>query len=155
LNLNLSYAGFDLNVFGQGVGKRDNYLSGTGAVPFVSTDFAASLLELHKDYWTPTNTDALFPRLLPAGSGGNNYVVSDKYIRSASYFRIKNLSLGYTIPESVMRRVKIASARIFVSGSNLVTFTQSWNGFDPEINNANGEFYPLMRTYTAGINVNF
>jgi hypothetical protein len=54
-----------------------------------------------------------------------------------------------------MRRVKIASARIFVSGSNLVTFTKSWNGFDPEINNANGEFYPLMRTYTAGINVNF
>lgn len=155
VNLNLSYTGFDLNVFGQGVAKRDNYLSGTGAVPFASNDFAASLLEIHKDYWAPSNRNALFPRLLPAGSGGNNYVTSDKYIRSASYFRIKNLSLGYTIPEPVMKKVKIASARIFVSGSNLVTFTKSWDGFDPEINNANGEFYPLMRTYTAGINLNF
>lgn len=155
LNLNLSYAGFDLNVFGQGVGKRDNYLSGTGAVPFASNDFVASLLDIHKDYWTPENKNATFPRLLPAGSGGNNYVTSDKWIRSAAYFRIKNLGLGYTLPQSVLKSMKIASARIFVSGSNLVTFTKSWDGFDPEINNANGEFYPLMRTYTAGININF
>lgn len=155
LNLNLTYAGFDVNLFGQGVGKRDNYLSGTGAVPFNSADFAASLLEIHKDYWKPSNPNATFPRLLPAGSGGNNYVTSSQWIRSAAYFRIKNISLGYKLPESVMRKVKIAGARIFVSGSNLVTFTNSWDGFDPEINNANGEFYPLMRTYTAGINVNF
>jgi hypothetical protein len=93
--------------------------------------------------------------LLPAGSGGNNYVTSSKYIRSAAYFRIKNISLGYKLPEAITNRIKIAGARIFVSGSNLVTFTNSWDGFDPEINNANGEFYPLMRTYTAGINVNF
>jgi hypothetical protein len=50
LNLNLTYGGFDVNLFGQGVGKRDNYLSGTGAVPFNSADFAASLLEIHKNY---------------------------------------------------------------------------------------------------------
>lgn len=155
LNLNLTYAGFDLNLFGQGVGKRENYLSGTGAVPFNSADFAASLLEIHKDYWTPSNPAATFPRLLPAGSGGNNYVTSDKWIRSAAYFRIKNVSLGYKLPESITRKVRIAGARIFVSGSNLLTITNSWNGFDPEINNANGEFYPLMRTYTAGLNVNF
>ena len=155
LNINITYKNFDLNLFGQGVGKRNNYLTGTGAVPFSSTDFAASLLAIHKDYWTPSNPDATFPRLLPAGSGGNNYVVSSQWIKSAAYFRIKNINLGYRIPELLTSRIKIASARIFVSASNVFTVTKSWKGFDPEITTQNAEFYPLMRTFTAGVNVNF
>ena len=154
-NLNLTYGDFDLNVFGQGVGKRNNYLSGTGAVPFNSADFVASLLEIHKDYWRPDNQNATFPRLLPAGSGGNNYLLSTNWIRSAAYFRIKNIGLGYKISEKWLSKVKISSVRIFVSASNVLTISKAWKGFDPEINNANAEFYPLMRTYTAGINVNF
>lgn len=155
INLNLTYKNFDLNIFGQGVGKRNNYLSGTGAVPFNSADFVASLLEIHKDYWRPDNTNSTFPRLLPAGSGGNNYLLSTNWIRSASYFRIKNIGLGYKLPESLLSKVKISSVRLFVSASNVLTVSKAWKGFDPEINNANAEFYPLMRTYTAGINVNF
>ncbi len=155
INLNLSYSRFDLNLFGQGVGKRNNYLSGTGAVPFNSADFAASLLEIHKDYWRPDNQNALFPRLLPAGSGGNNYVTSTHWIRSASFFRIKNVNLGFRLPEKWLTKIKISAAKIYISGSNLVTFTKSWDGFDPEINSANAQFYPLMRTFTAGVNINF
>jgi hypothetical protein len=52
-------------------------------------------------------------------------------------------------------KAKISALRVFVSGSNLLTISKAWKGFDPEINNANAEFYPLMRTYTAGINVTF
>jgi TonB-linked SusC/RagA family outer membrane protein len=155
ININLAYAGFDLNLFGQGVGKRSNYYSGTGAVPFASSDFAASLLEQHKDYWRPDNQNARFPRLLPSGFGGNNYLVSNLWIKSASFFRLKNVNLGYTIPGSFAKRMRISSFRIFVSGQNLFTVTKAWKGFDPEINNANAEFYPVMRTYTAGINVTF
>lgn len=155
INVNLTYKNFDLNIFGQGVGKRDNYLSGTGAIPFASGDFAASLLNIHKDYWTTSNPNATFPRLLPAGSGGNNFVASTQWIRSAAYFRIKNINLGYKLPASWMGKAKITSARLFVSAANLLTLTKAWNGFDPEINNANAEFYPLMKTFTAGINVNF
>jgi TonB-linked SusC/RagA family outer membrane protein len=154
-NFNIGYGNFDLNILGQGVGKRNNYLSGTGAVPFNSGDFAASVLEHHKDYWTPENQDALFPRLLPSGFGGNNYLLSSHWIRSAAYFRIKNVNLGYKLPTALTSRVKIQSARVFIAGSNLVTFTKAWDGFDPEINNANAEFYPLMRTWTAGVNINF
>jgi hypothetical protein len=55
----------------------------------------------------------------------------------------------------VTNKVKISSARVFVSASNVITFTKSWKGFDPEINNQNAEFYPLMKTFTAGVNVNF
>ncbi|MCX8019646.1 MAG: TonB-dependent receptor [Chitinophagaceae bacterium] len=155
ININLSYAGFDLNLFGQGVGKRNNFLSGTGAVPFASSDFAASLLNHHKNHWRPDNTNALFPRLLPSGFGGNNYLLSDWWIRSAAYFRLKNVNLGYTLPAAVTSKMKISSLRVFVSGQNLFTLTKSWKGFDPEINNANAEFYPVMRTYTAGLNVTF
>jgi hypothetical protein len=155
INLNLGYAGFDLNIFGQGVGRRDNFLSGTGATPFASADFAASLLDIHKDYWRPDNLNATFPRLLPSGFGGNNFLLSDRWIRSAAYFRIKNINLGYTLPASVLSKIKIENLRIFVSGQNLFTATSAWNGFDPEINNANAEFYPVQRTYTAGLNVTF
>lgn len=155
INLNIGYGNFDLNLFGQGVGKRENYLSGTGAVPFASNDFIASLLQIQTDAWRPDNTGALFPRLLPSGFGGNNFVASDWWIRSAAYFRLKNINLGYTLPQAVLGKVKISSLRVFVSGQNLLTFTKAWNGFDPEINNANAEFYPLMRTLTAGLNVNF
>jgi TonB-linked SusC/RagA family outer membrane protein len=155
ININLGYGNFDLNIFGQGVGKRENYLSGTGAVPFASSDFAASLLDHHKDYWRPDNQNALFPRLLPSGSGGNNFLLSDMWIKSAAYFRIKNINLGYRLPSEWLQKVKINSMRVYVSGQNLITFTKAWDGFDPEINNANAEFYPLMTTYTAGVNVTF
>jgi hypothetical protein len=155
INLNISYGNFDLNLFGQGVGMRDNYLSGTGAVPFASSDFIASLLQHQTNAWRPNNTGAVFPRLLPSGFGGNNFVASDWWIRSAAYFRLKNVNLGYTLPKNVLNSLRIQSLRVFVSGQNLLTFTPSWDGFDPEINNANAEFYPVMRTFTAGLNVNF
>ena len=155
INMNISYGNFDLNVFGQGVGMRNNYLSGTGAVPFASTDFIASLLQHQTNAWRPDNTDALFPRLLPSGFGGNNFLVSDWWIRSAAYFRLKNVNLGYTLPQSVLKKIRVERLRVFVSGQNLFTLTKAWDGFDPEINNANAEFYPVMRTFTAGLNVNF
>lgn len=155
LNLNIGYGNFDINIFGQGVGMRDNYLSGQGAIPFASADFAASLLDHHKDYWRTDNQNATFPRLLPSGLGGNNYLLSDWWIRSAAFFRIKNINLGYTLPASMLNKMKISNLRVYVSGQNLLTFTSAWRGFDPEINNANAEFYPLMRTFTAGVNVTF
>ncbi|HAL95838.1 MAG TPA: hypothetical protein DCP55_07940 [Chitinophagaceae bacterium] len=157
LNLNLSIGNLDISIFGQGVGMRNNYYSGTGAVPFASSDFAASLLKMHKDYWTPSNPNARFPRLLPSGSGGNNYVASSQWIRDASYFRLKNVNIAYRFPASWFKKtgMPLTGAKIYVSGQNLLTFTKAWDGFDPEINNANAEFYPLMRTMTVGVNINF
>jgi TonB-linked SusC/RagA family outer membrane protein len=155
ININLNYGNWDLNIFGQGVGQRNNFLSGTGAVPFNSSDFAASLLSIHKNYWRPDNENALFPRLLPSGFGGNNYLLATQWIRSAAYFRIKNINLGYTVPQSVLNKTKISNLRIYFSCANLLTISRAWKGFDPEINSANAEFYPLMRTFTGGINVTF
>jgi hypothetical protein len=147
----------DISIFGQGVGMRNNYYSGTGAVPFASSDFAASLLNMHKDYWTASNPNARFPRLLPSGSGGNNYVASSHWIRDASFLRLKNVNIAYRVPASWFKKsgVPLTGAKVFISGQNLLTLTNAWDGFDPEINSANAEFYPLMRTMTVGVNINF
>jgi TonB-linked SusC/RagA family outer membrane protein len=152
-NLAAQYKGFDVTAFFQGVGKKDNYLSGTGSQPFYSANFQGSMYEHQKDFWTPENTDAAYPRLT-ANAIPNNYVTSSYWVRSASYLRIKNLVLGYTLPKKVTGKIKIKSARIYLSGQNLVTWSNFFPGFDPEQRDTGGEFYPIMKTYTVGININ-
>jgi TonB-linked SusC/RagA family outer membrane protein len=153
INANFSYGLFDLNLFGQGVGKKQNYISGTGAWPFFAGDFIPSLLAMHKDYWTPENPNAEFPRLLPAiGVNGSN---SSFWVKNSAYFRLKNVNLGIRVPETFTRKLGVGSARFYVSGQNLFTITKFWKGFDPEINNNTAEFYPLMKTYTVGLNLKF
>lgn len=153
MNMNFAYGNFNLSLFWQGVGDRKNYLTGTGAYPFYAADFIPGLLEMHKDYWTPSNPNAKFPRLLP--SIGVNGTTSSFWITNAAYLRLKNVNLTYTIPATLAGKLHIKGARVFVSGQNLLTFTSFWKGFDPEINNQNAEFYPLMKTLTGGININF
>lgn len=153
MNLNLAYGIFDLNLFGQGVAKKSNYISGTGAWPFFAGDFIPSLLAMHKDYWTPENPNATFPRLTP--TIGVNSTNSSFWVKNSAYFRLKNVNLGMKIPDNFAKKLGLSSARIYVSGQNLFTITKFWKGFDPEINNNTAEFYPLMKTYTVGLNVKF
>ena len=153
-NLAAQYKGFDLTAFFQGVGKKDNYLSGTGSQPFYSSDFQGSMFKYQQDFWTPQNTAAAYPRLT-ASSIPNNYVASSYWVRSAAYLRIKNLVLGYTLPKTLTEKVKVKSARIYLSAQNLVTWSNFFPGFDPEQRDTGGIFYPIMKTYTVGINIKF
>lgn len=154
LNLGGQYKGFDLTVFFQGVGKRDNYLSGTGSQPFYSASFQGSIYEHQKDYWTPENPGAAYPRLTN-NSIGNNYVISSYWIRSSAYLRLKNLVVGYTVPAVVSKKVRLNSARIYFSGQNLVTWDKFFPGFDPEQRDTGASLYPIMKTYTVGLNLKF
>lgn len=153
VNLNLAYGIFDLNAFGQGVGIKENYISGTGAYPFFAGDFIPSLLAIHKDYWTAENPNATFPRLTP--TIGVNSTNSSFWVKNSAYFRLKNVNIGVKVPDNVIKKLKMGSARFYISGQNLFTITKFWEGFDPEINNNSAEFYPLMKTYTVGVNVKF
>jgi TonB-linked SusC/RagA family outer membrane protein len=153
LNLNLSYGIFDLNTFAQGVGQKENYISGTGAWPFFAGDFVPSLLDMHKDYWRIDNPDARFPRLTP--TIGVNSTTSSHWIINSAYLRLKNVNFGVKMPETLTKKLGLQSARVYVSGQNLLTLTKFWEGFDPELNNNNANFYPLMRTYTVGLNLRF
>lgn len=152
-NLNFGYGIFDLNAFLQGLGKKENYISGTGAWPFFAGDFIPSLLDMHKDYWRADNPNARFPRLTP--TIGVNSTASSFWVISSSYLRFKNVNLGIKVPQNIAQKLGIGSARLYVSGQNLFTITKFWKGFDPEINNNSAEFYPLMKTYTLGLNVKF
>lgn len=152
-NLSAQFKGFDLTAFFHGVGKRDNYLSGTGSQPFYSASFQGSMFEHQKDYWTPENPDAAYPRLT-ANSIVNNYVTSSYWLKSGAYVRLKNVVLGYTLPAGITSKIGIKSTRLYVSGQNLVTWDKFFPGFDPEQRDTAGEFYPIMRTFTAGLNIN-
>ena len=108
---------------------------------------------MHKDYWRADNPNARFPRLTP--TIGVNSTASSFWVISSSYLRFKNVNLGIKVPQNITQKLGIGSARLYVSGQNLFTITKFWKGFDPEINNNSAEFYPLMKTYTIGLNVKF
>ncbi|MGV3640780.1 MAG: SusC/RagA family TonB-linked outer membrane protein [Adhaeribacter sp.] len=154
MNLSAQYKGFDLTAFFQGVGKRDNYLSVTGAQPFYSQSFQGTIFKHQLDYWTPENPGASYPRLT-SNAVTNNYLASSYWIKSSAYLRLKNLVLGYTLPEAVSQKVKMKSARLYVGAQNLITWDNYFPGFDPEQIDSGAEFYPIMRTYTVGMNINF
>ena len=151
MNFNASYGNFTFNAFLQGVGKADGYLYGRAIQPFFS---GASAYEQHKDYWTPDNPTAAFPRLT-WGDAGNNYQHSSFWMKDASYLRLKNLQLGYTIPPAFLSRLRIQHARIYANGQNLFTIDNFWDGYDVEQPVGTGTTYPQVKIYTLGIDLRF
>lgn len=153
LNFNADYAGFDINVFLFGVGKRDNYISGIAVEPFNGGNWIASGLESALDRWTPDNPNAKYPRLFRGGNG--NYTGSDFFLRNGSFMRIKQITIGYSLPKKLLNKIKVQQLRFYVNTVNPFTFSQYEPGFDPEVSNTNGSFYPIMKTTTIGINLKF
>ena len=153
VNLSLGYQNIDVSALFQGVARVDGYLSSNAIMPFFS---GGTAFEEMKDRWTTANPnpDAKFPRL--AFGQSNNTQNSSFWEKSAAYLRIKNLQVGYTLPASILNRFKIKKIRIYLSGENLFTLTKFWTGWDPEIPaGSNGFYYPQVKTYNAGLNVNF
>ena len=146
----VSYKGFDLILLFQGATGRNFYLTATAAWPFVN---GASATTENLDYWTPDNTGAKNPRLTPTPTS-NNTAYSSWWIRDASYLRLKTGELGYNLPYRIARKAGMQSARVFLSGQNLLTWSPIKN-FDPEVSVTNGEYYPQQKVVTIGLNLNF
>jgi hypothetical protein len=104
------------------------------------------------DRWTPAKPSTKLPRV----GGVNNSVVSTFYIEDASYLRMRNLELGYSVPASLLQKFRVSKFRIYVGAQNLLTFTKLKN-FDPE--RARGgntdQLTPLYKVYTLGLNLKF
>lgn len=152
--LTLNWKGLDFTAFIQGVGKRSYRPETETIAPLMVTWKQA--LGIHKDYWTPENTDALYPR--PYTGGTHNYRVSDKWLLNGQYARLKNLQIGYTIPAKWTSYAKISRARIFFSAQDIWTFSKLGNFkgyFDPEQRDNIENDYPFFATASAGINLNF
>jgi len=152
LNLFAEYKGIDLNLLFQGVGKADGYVWGHSIGSFYE---GGSMPDIGKDYWTPDNRDAQFPRL--AFNNSNNQQNSSFWVKDASYLRLKNLQVGYTIPQIRTSKIGVSNLRIYVSTDNVFTVTKFWKYFDVEAPVLSGysNFYPLMRTTTLGLDVRF
>ncbi len=105
--------------------------------------------------WTDKGTSNTMPRAV-FNDPNKNTRVSNRFIEDGSYLRIKNVTIGYTLPKSIANKAKLSSARIYLSGQNLLTFTR-YTGFDPEVgvNGIDLSVYPVTRTISAGINLNF
>jgi len=155
LNMTANWKNFDLTVFVQGVAKRKVMMSGIGLKPFTN---GANLFKHQLDSWTPENTDAEYPILVPEANSSDNFVTSDKWVKSGAYMRLKNVVLGYSLPKRWVDKVKFESARVYVSGQNLLTVSSFYKGYDPEVNyggSLGGEFYPIMQTFSFGLDIKF
>jgi TonB-linked SusC/RagA family outer membrane protein len=152
LNLGVEWNGFDLSALFQGVGKRNMLIYPSAVVPFV--DAWRQPWAINKDYWTPDHQNALFPRLYAAGT--QNVATSSKWVQNAAYIRLKNLQVGYTLPQKWTTRVKIQKARIFFSGQDIWEHSKMWyKYFDAESPNNAAYNYPFFRSYAAGVNITF
>ena len=155
-----SFKGVDLSVFVYGSygGQIFNYTR--RQTEAMNTPYNNQLVTVLNRY-TPTNTSGALPRYNQWTN--NNLKISDRYIESGSYLRIQNVSLGYSLPKSLVSKAKVAAARFYISAQNLHTFTK-YSGYDPELGalnnsvtfmNVDNGHYPIPRTYTIGANIEF
>lgn len=167
MRLGGTYKGFDLDVFLQGVGKRDYWGLGNIAIPMYQ---GADILYANQlDYWTPTNPNAYYPRpyignnatkLGGLPTSGNNFYPQTKYIQNLAYCRLKNVTVGYTLPAPLLQKYKIAKVRIYLSGQNLAEISNVGLPLDPEITDGGdfnflGRTFPFQRSYSFGLQLTF
>ena len=153
LNNRFAYKGFDLTVFLQGVYGNDIYNANRIWNEGMAVAQNQNISTLNR--WTGEGTSDDMPRAV-FNDPNKNIRPSNRFVEDGTYLRVKNVTLGYTLPGQVTQKVRMESARIYVSGTNLLTFTD-YSGFDPEVG-ANGidlSTYPVTRTVSMGININF
>lgn len=147
----LNWKGFDASLLLQGA---------TGAFTRFQTesgDIGNFLKYSHDNRWSIDNPSGTHPRLASRGDTyytGGNFGNNTYFLFSKDYIRLKNMEIGYTIPNSIVSRINIANLRIYVNGLNLVTFADQ-DIFDPEVENGSGQYYPQSRVINTGLSVTF
>lgn len=146
LNLNASYKSFDFTTFFQGVLSHQFYPNEYIFYAFRDDEYSIPS-QLSTDYWTPQNPNAFFPRV--RFNGGGNEQSQDKYLLNAAYARVKQITIGYTLPKMLTNRLKMQRLRIYVTGANLFTITSLNKNYDPEVVGFNT--YPLNKSFSFGL----
>ncbi|HTE23041.1 SusC/RagA family TonB-linked outer membrane protein [Flavitalea sp.] len=173
VNLGMNWKSLSFSAFVQGIGYRD-WWPGIEAGPFwgqYNRPYESIPADMMKNVWTPENPDAYFPRYrgYVALSGTRELAVKQtRYLQNAAYLRLKNVNLTWALPQKWVRLLKLTNARVYVTGQNILTFTpmhkyaanfdpEVIDGSDPEVNaNAgNGYAYPMLKSYSVGVNLTF
>ena len=151
----MSVGNFDLNVLFQGVSGVTVFNANKFSIGDSFARGANQLAEV-KDRWTTTNPNpaALYPR-----ASNVSPLISDRFFEDGSYFRLRNVQLGYNLPKNLTRLKWLRAARLYVSGQNLLTLTR-YTGYDPEVSSTGGSdlrkgvdvgAYPAAKTWTVGL----
>ncbi|SEW54307.1 SusC/RagA family TonB-linked outer membrane protein [Chitinophaga arvensicola] len=154
LTLNAAYKGFDIVVFGQGA-SGNKIFQGLRRLDLGNANWQTRIL----DRWHGEGTSNDNPRLTVEDKNRNYSNLSNYYLEDGGYFRIKNLQFGYSLPQSVTKRIGLQKIRVYVMSENLVTITK-YTGYDPEIGGTNAlsidrGIYPQARSFMGGLNVTF
>ncbi|WP_316843830.1 TonB-dependent receptor [Pedobacter psychrodurus] len=154
-DLSGGWKNFDIRVFLQGVAKRDwyppaanIYFWGIYAQPWTNVTVQ------NLDHWTPENPNAYFPAVRAYTAERANQVLgipNERYMQDASYLRVKNITLGYSLPKNLLKKIRLSNVHFYVSGENLFEISHLKVKLDPE--GLNGNIYPFQRTYSFGLNV--
>lgn len=170
--------GFDVEVLFQGVGKRDMWSTSSLFIPHAA-GAQMNIFENQLDYWTESNQNARFPRPyingafgslsgLPGNSGCNNFAPQTKYLNNLAYLRVKNFTVGYTLPQNLTRKIFVEKLRFYFSAQNLFTFDHIDGVMDPECTGGSSKSYtngmdmtmagramPFNRQWSCGLQITF
>lgn len=170
--------GFDVEVLLQGVGKRDMWSTSSLFIPHAA-GAQMNIFENQLDYWTESNQNARFPRPyingafgslsgLPGDSGCNNFAPQTKYLNNLAYLRVKNFTVGYTLPQNLTRKIFVEKLRFYFSAQNLFTFDHIDGVMDPECTGGSSKSYtngmdmtmagramPFNRQWSCGLQITF
>lgn len=152
----VSYSNFDLSFLMRGIGKRDIWIDNPVSFPY--TFEFTTIYDHQLDYWTPENTNAYYPRNYPNGGGnyGNSRRVQSKYLSNGAYLRLQNITIGYSLSDHLLNKLKITRFRMYVSGENLLNFDHLPDGLDADLTGiSNGGNYPFIKKVSFGLNVTF
>jgi TonB-linked SusC/RagA family outer membrane protein len=147
----LSFKGLTLNVFFQGISGNKIYNS-TRVTSEGMNDYFNQFATI-LDRWTPTNTDTDMPRAV-SGDPNKNTRESDRWIENGWFFRVKDITLSYSLPSSITSRVGILRTTFYVTGQNWITLTD-YSGYDPEVGSEDNGAYPQVKSLIFGINLSF
>jgi TonB-linked SusC/RagA family outer membrane protein len=151
MNNSFAYKGVDLSIFLQGV--AGNKIINANRFWSEAMAVAQNQTTATLDRWTGEGTSTTMPRAV-FNDPNKNTRPSDRFVEDGSYLRIKNITLGYTLPKALMKKIQLTSARFYLSGQNIFTLTK-YSGFDPEVGTSgiDNNVYPVTRTFTVGVNL--
>lgn len=154
-SIGVDYKGFDFLMAFQGVGKKDAILTEQMVQPVRGDWYNVPEIILGK-YWSNYNTTeqnqaARYPRIM-RDANSNNYTASDFWLINGSYFRVKNITLGYTIPRKLLQKAMIGNLRVYASLQDFFTFSHFPKGWDPEVSSTG---YPITKSVMFGASVKF
>lgn len=160
LPVGISYKNWDLSLLFQGAALTSMQLNGPAVYDFpvmgAQGNNMGKVKGMHLDAWTPENTNAKYPALHLGNHPNNKNSESSLFLYNASYLRLKNIELGYSLPQTWIAKAHLQQVRFYVQGMNLLTLDGLGDvNMDPETGNGNGSWYPIQRVYNFGVNITF